>query len=176
MHCILCELFFNCELSGSVALRGGSLSALPCRSSFVPSVTPAAPHKCDPPFLPAERRCKVPVVVILWGWAWSSCLLVLNVWPSWWLFKEVSDRSVPGSRRCLDLLWSRVPVWGPSISEEACGNCGKFFSCRKWNSYPEPRFSGALKRGLWDHELDSKLHETAAQKAGVRSLPCFINV
>lgn len=92
------------------------------------------------------------------------------------LFEEVSDRSMPGSRRCLDLLWSRVPVWGPSISEEACGNCGKFFSCEKWNSCPEPRFSGVLKRGLCDHELDSKLHETAAQKAGVRSLPCFINV
>lgn len=54
------------------------------------------------------------------------------------------------------------------------GHCETFFSCGKCDRYSGPRFSGILKRELWDHGLDSKLRGTAAQAAGARSLTCFI--
>ena len=54
------------------------------------------------------------------------------------------------------------------------GHCEKFFSCGSVIAILGTGFQVILKRALWDHGLDSKLHETAAQRAGARSLTYFI--
>lgn len=118
MHYTLYELYFL--ITNSLDLPFCAVWVChQCRSSFVRCVTQVAPPERDLPLLAAEGTCNTPAGLSRWGWAGSGRSLVKCTPCLAYLVEGASDRSLPWRRRCLRLSWSRVSVWGLSISGEA---------------------------------------------------------